>query len=40
MQPKIDITTAAGKLIFGIFPALADYAESGMMQSVVAETEM
>jgi DNA invertase Pin-like site-specific DNA recombinase len=29
----IDTTTAAGKLVFGIFAALADYAKRGIMRS-------
>jgi DNA invertase Pin-like site-specific DNA recombinase len=36
----VDTTTPGGTLIFQLFGALAHYAESGMMQSVVAETEM
>ncbi len=34
---SIDTSTASGKLIFGIFSALADYAEQVFMQSHAAE---
>ncbi len=34
---SIDTTTASGKLVFGIFAALADYAEQVFMQSHAAE---
>jgi DNA invertase Pin-like site-specific DNA recombinase len=39
-EPHIDTSTPGGRLVFNIFGSIADYAESGMMQSVVAETEM
>jgi hypothetical protein len=33
----IDTTTPAGKLVFGIFAALAEYADPGVMQSTCAK---
>ena len=36
----IDTTTAAGKLVFGIFAALADYAELVVMRSDSAKTHV
>ena len=35
----IDTTTAAGKLVFGIFAALADYAERAVMQTPALSPE-
>jgi DNA invertase Pin-like site-specific DNA recombinase len=37
---SIDTTTAAGKLVFGIFAALSDNAERAIMQSHTAEVAM
>jgi DNA invertase Pin-like site-specific DNA recombinase len=37
---QIDTTTANGRLVFGIFAALAEYAEPGIMQSRTAEVDV
>ena len=37
---QIDTTTANGKLVFGIFAALAEYAEPGIMQSRTAKVDV
>jgi len=36
----IDTTTPVGKLVFGIFAALAEYAEPGIMQSRTAKVDV